>query len=440
MRISRVEAGATWAGLTVAATLLAAPAQATEGYFQHGYGTVSKALGGAGVAFSQDAKSQVLNPAGLVFTDDLQTGPERKRGQLNFGVAFFSPRRQYDASGGSGPGVVGNESVQSDRELFTVPNIAASYQLDDGVSAIGVALYGNGGLNTTYDGDDATCTLAQRGVFCDGKTGVDLAQIFLQPTYAREIFDGVSIGLGPIFAAQVFEAQGLQTFGDFGFSSDPDNLSGNGDDYSFGIGARFGLQAELPANFRFGAAYQLRTFMTPFDDYAGLFADQGDFDIPPALQVGLAWQPVKPLTLLFDYRRIWYSQVDAVGNDFFIPSPGKRLGDSDGPGFGWDDVNAYKVGVQWDIDETWTLRAGYSYVEQPISSSEVLFNILAPGVIEHHITGGIEYRVDHELALRLSGFYAPSSTVSGNNPLDPGQEIELEMHQFEIMAGFTWRF
>ncbi len=42
-----------------------APAQATEGYFQHGNGAVSKALAGAGVAYSQDAMGQVLNPAGL---------------------------------------------------------------------------------------------------------------------------------------------------------------------------------------------------------------------------------------------------------------------------------------------------------------------------------------------------------------------------------------
>ena len=239
---------------------------------------------------------------------------------------------------------------------------------------------------------------------------------------------------------QVFNADGLSTFGDFGFSSDPGNLSDNGNDYSFGVGARFGLQAALPGNFRFGAAYQLRTYMSPFEDYAGLFADQGDFDIPPSLQVGLAWKPVEDLTFLFDFRRIWYSQVAAVGNDFVLPSPGRQLGDSDGPGFGWDDVNAYKVGVQWDVDQTWTLRAGYSYVEQPISSSEVLFNILAPGVIEHHITAGIEYRLDEDTALRLSGFYAPSSSVKGNNPLDPAQEIELEMHQYEIMLGFTWRF
>ena len=44
--------------------------------------------------------------------------------------------------------------------------------------------------------------------------------------------------------------------------------------------------------------------MSEFDDYAGLFAEQGDFDIPPSLQVGVAFEPMADLTLALDYRYI----------------------------------------------------------------------------------------------------------------------------------------
>ena len=40
---------------------------ATDGYFENAYGSRSKGLGGADVAFSQDAISAALNPAGLVY-------------------------------------------------------------------------------------------------------------------------------------------------------------------------------------------------------------------------------------------------------------------------------------------------------------------------------------------------------------------------------------
>ena len=347
------------------ATIASLPAHATEGYFQHGYGAISKALGGAGAAFSQDASSMATNPAGLVNVEN----------QVNFDVSFFSPNRELTGSAGSGSPAfsVPSGNFESDNTLFLIPTIAVSYQIDD-VSTVGVALYGNGGMNTEWEAMPrplAECG-GGTGVFCDGPSGVDLTQIFLQPTYAREIFDGVSVGVGPIFAAQFFEAKGVRSFGAFGFSTDPNNLSNNDHDESYGIGARFGVQAQLPANFRVGAAYQLRTYMTDFDDYAGLFAEQGSFDIPPALQAGLSWQPTESLVLLADYRRIFYSDVDSIGHSgprSFPDIAARRLGADNGVGFGWEDINVIKFGAQFEPDARWTLRAGFSYNDNPIDSS-----------------------------------------------------------------------
>ena len=411
------------------------PAQATEGYFQHGYGAISKALAGTGAAYSQDASSMATNPAGLVNVDN----------QVNFDVSFFSPHRSFTGSGASGfPFAVPTGSYDSENTLFFVPTAAVSYRIDD-VSTAGVALYGNGGMNTEWKGTPRPASECPPsgglGVYCAGKAGVDLTQIFLQPTYAREIFDGVSVGVGPIFAAQFFQAHGVQSFQ--GFSSDPNNLSNNGHDESYGIGARFGIQAQLPANVRIGAAYQLRTFMTQFHDYAGLFAEQGAFDIPPALQVGLSWQPMDNLTLLLDYRRIWYSDVDSVGNPgpaSFADIATRGLGGDNSVGFGWDNINIIKVGAQFQPDDQWTLRAGFAYNENPIDSSEVMFNILAPGVVKYHITGGVEYKLNDAISLLLSGMYAPSTSVSGPNPFNPAQTIKLEMYQYEVTAGLAWRF
>ncbi|NNG05337.1 MAG: hypothetical protein HKM95_14730 [Inquilinus sp.] len=414
--------------VTAAITIAAGPVQATEGYFQHGYGVVSKSLAGTGAAFSQDAMSQALNPAGLVNVGN----------QVEFGLSLFSPRREVTGSGASGsPGAVPTGTVDSDSEFFVIPNIGASYQIDD-VSAVGVALYGNGGMNTDYPAlarPVAECG-GGSGIFCGGGTGVDLSQSFLQFTYAREVADGVSVGVGPILAVQFFEARGLTAFSPG--SSDPANLTDNDHDTSYGFGGRIGIQAELSPEIRVGAAYQLRTYMSEFDDYRGLFAEQGDFDIPPALQVGLSWQPADNLTLLFDYKRIWYGDVNSVGNPF--SSPG-LLGDENGPGFGWDDIDVFKIGAQWEVDEKWTVRGGYSYSENPISSSEVLFNILAPGVMEHHITGGVSYQLsDSSTAFLGAALFAPSSDVSGPNPQLPAQNIDLEMHQFEISFGMAWQF
>ena len=50
--------------LAITASQTTHPAYATDGYFAHGQGALSKSMAGAGVAYSQDAMAQALNPAG----------------------------------------------------------------------------------------------------------------------------------------------------------------------------------------------------------------------------------------------------------------------------------------------------------------------------------------------------------------------------------------
>lgn len=408
------------AGAVVAVSALASsPALATEGYFSHGYGAVNKSMAGAGVALGMDAMSQAINPAALTSVDS----------QFTADASVFSPLRSYQYIGGSGQ--------DSDRTLFLIPSLAGSYTIDD-VSAFGWALYANGGMNTTYP---AAGPIGLGGPFGGGKTGVDLGQGFLQFTYAREVTSGVSLGVSPILAIQRFKAFGLGPFGFFGgggfnMSSDDTKLTNNDYDWSYGYGGKVGVQADLTAGVSFGAAYQTRMYMDEFDKYAGLFAEQGDFDIPPTLQAGFAWDSGSGVTVALDYKRIWYGDIKAIANT--VAAPG-LLGEDDGKGFGWETINAYKIGVQYEPNPTLALRAGVSYNDNPIPSSEVAFNILAPGVQEWHYTGGLTWQVNPNNAISFAAMYSPTNSVTGPNPFGPGN-IEIEMWQWEATVGWTWTF
>jgi len=401
------------AGLTAVAVLACAPAQATEGYFSHGYGAVNKSMAGAGVATGFDAMSQATNPAALTLVDP----------QFTADMSIFSPRREYTASGG---GFVVPGTLESDRNYFFIPSLAGAYEIDP-VSSYGWAFYGNGGMNTTYD--DPV------GPFGGGKTGVDLAQAFLQLTYAREVTPGISVGISPIFAVQRFKAFGLGAFA--GFSSDSTKLTNNGYDISYGYGGKLGVQADLTSGFRFGASYQTQMYMTEFDDYAGLFAEQGDFDIPAALQAGFSWSTGTGVTVALDYKRIFYGDIDSIANDISGIGPG-NLGTAGGAGFGWETVNAYKLGIEWEASPTIKVRAGIGLNDNPIPASEVTFNILAPGVQEQHYTAGLTWQMSPNSALVLGAMYSPSSSITGTTAF--GDTITLEMYQFETTAGWTWTF
>jgi long-chain fatty acid transport protein len=116
------------------------------------------------------------------------------------------------------------------------------------------------------------------------------------------------------------------------------------------------------------------------------------------------------------------------------------MGTDAGPGFGWETINAYKLGVQWQATPTLALRAGAGFNDNPIPPSEVMFNILAPGVQKQHYTAGFTWQANPNNALNFGVMYSPSNSVTGANPLDPNQTIELEMWQWEATVGWTMTF
>jgi long-chain fatty acid transport protein len=297
--------------------------------------------------------------------------------------------------------------------------------------SIGISLYGNGGMNTDYDTNTFGGTTP---------TGVDLAQLFVVPTYARKLNAKHSIGLSPIIGYQRFEAKGLQAFA--GFSSDGANLTNNDHDNSFGFGGRIGYLGEVYPGVFIGATYQTKIYMSEFDDYAGLFAEEGDFDIPANWSVGLSVKATPEITIALDVQQIMYGDVKSINNDFLPNLQTALLGNDGGAGFGWEDITIFKIGVQWQAAPEWIVRAGYSYGEQPIPDSEVMFNIIAPGVIEHHITAGCTKKIGSNQEVHLAVMHAVENDVSGANPLEvPGQQtIKLTMNQWEYTAGYSWKF
>ncbi len=415
--------------------------------------------------------------------------------QLQMGAQMGSPEAMQGYGMGAFTLDAGN--VESGSNYFPIPHFATTWAYGED-SAAGVAIYGKGGMNTDYSGGSAYFMNAlggemmpssKPGTFGGGDAGVDLMQLYVDLSYSGRSGE-LAYGASLVMVAQSFEATGLGNFtpytttfnNAFGAAfqgympsvmsgdmtqqeamgaaamaamGEEYNLTNRGSDISTGAG--FGLGVIWTGDkVNLSAQYKSKISMSEFDKYSDLFAEGGAFDIPSSFGVGMSIKGENGGAFHYDFEQINYTDVASISNPmanlFTCPiavmsQTGQMssdssgcLGGSNGAGFGWSDVQVHKVGYEWSMAGSPDVRyrVGASFGENPIASSEVMFNILAPGVIENHYTAGFTRKLADGAEYTMSIMYAPESSTSGTSPLDPTQNIEIKMSQWSAEFSYSW--
>lgn len=414
--------------------MVASPlANATNGYFSHGYGMKAKGMGGAATAMAIDAMGGANNPASMVWVGD----------RLDVGIDWFSPKR-----GASRSGSAADFAEESTNNNFFIPEFGYNHMMSADMS-LGVTVYGNGGMNTSYTSANSVtgpggCGATPTNPLCvPSKLGVNLEQLVIAPTWAYKLNETNSIGISPLFGYQRFSANGLQAFA--AISTAPANLTDNGHDSSTGWGVRFGWQGKMSDSLTLGAAYATKMKMGKFDKYSGLFAEQGAFDIPENFNLGVALRATDSTTIAADYQRINYGGVNSIANPSTqLGCPGTGcLGGSTGIGFGWSNVNVFKLGLMHQYNDQLTISVGFDHSDNPIQARDTTFNILAPGVVQDHYTAGITYAIDKSSEITASYMHAMKKTVTGAPnavyfPMGGTEEIHMYQNSFGIAYGMKF--
>jgi len=435
----------------IAAGVMTSPlAYATNGYFSHGYGMKAKGMAGVGIALPQDSIAAATNPAGMVMVGNrMDVGldifrPVRSSSTTGYSAGLGNPPFQFIPSPG-GPGTSVEYSGNGDSS-FLIPEFGYNKMINSD-SSFGVSVYGNGGMNTSY-GDLNSGTFGPApglGVFGTGKAGVDLMQLFIAPTYSIKINPDNALGVSLNIAHQAISVYGIQNFA--GVSNTPSAVSNTGYDSTNGWGVKLGWIGKVTPDISLGATYQSTTKMGKFSKYSGLFAEEGGFDIPETYGVGITAKATPDLTVSADIQQINYSKVASVGNSINNlltclvggpPNPG-CLGGSNGAGFGWRDMTVFKLGANYAYNQDVTLRGGVSTTRQPIPENETFFNVLAPGVVETHLTLGATWSLASDSELTVAYMHALEKTVNGTNTAVGGNGVGLKMYQDSIGIAYGWK-
>ena len=394
--------------LLLSGVLAGGPASADGGYFILGYGPYAHQMAGASTAVGLDGFGGASNPG-----KGFDTG-----NRIDLGLLVFMPYRRIERHGASDPDF--NISSTSHNGIFFLPEAGYVHRINQHL-AWGVTLYGNGGLNTAYEGNTGVAktnlnptqcgTQPSNFFFGCGKLGIDLNQLIAAPSLSWKITATQSVGIAPLIAYQRIRVYGFQAF--VPVSEHPDDVTNNGYDQAFGAGVRVGWYGHITPWLDLGAAYASPIYMQKFTRYDGFFAGEGRFDIPENYSIGAAIKPAERWVLAIDVQQISYHEVPALGNSGLntITNPtGDSLGSHGGSALNWRNQINYRLGIQYAATHRLTLRSGFSYGLQPGAENQgSSLNMFAPNP-RANVTVGLTWA----LSLRDEFNFAYGRYLMGN--------------------------
>jgi long-chain fatty acid transport protein len=437
---------------------------ATNGMNMIGYGAKATGMGGVGVAYPQDAMAVAYNPASMT-----EVGQMRLDATLEL---FYPPRAVRHESG-----LLGTTDADSKDKVFPIPAIGAVMSDKSTPMALGMAIVGAGlGTNYAQGATDTNGNCIPN--FFDPcittkpykRVGVFLMQMQMLPSMAFRVSDTQSVGFSVVIAMQTFRAFGLEAFGDLGFSGDSTRLTNKGNDWSFGGGYRLGWFGKFfNQRLNLGVNYAPQVNMQKFNQYSGLFAGHGEFDIPESYAGGLAFKLTPKTNVAFDILHINWAKVRSIGNlgpnasnssdlnpngicgvssDNPTGNDGIssqcNLGGDLGMGFGWHNQTVYKLGMDYRWSPTLTVRGGVNYGKSPIQKDQVLFNMLAPATVEKHITFGFTQTLDKDSDFTFTFMHAFKNTIKGPTMFPvagtQGDNAALTMAQTSLSFAYGLKF
>ncbi len=411
----------------ISALLTPAAAQAENGARLFGFGTVSRSMGGVGVAAPQEAIGALTsNPASLSFR------PRAAEPELSIAGTLALAKTEGEVN-------LGGQSFEGSAELgVPIFNLGLVLPVSDGDAPVlmGFSLFAQGGFGVDYRDEEIdqpdfyNLGPAGSAPLIVGEYGRFQALAFGQ-AFAFQPHERVSVGIEGIVTAAALDV-------------------GQGTSSGYGFGVQVGVSARPHDLVILGASYSTRQRLN-FHNVADLDrdgkADDLDFELPHVAQAGVAFEPIAE-ALLFEVNVRWLGWAHADGFE-----------DAD-----WRDQWVVAAGVQGKPIASLALRAGYNYGRSPVerhalftgtdvtvdegAAAPVYYGetgrtIGNPAIAEHHFTAGFGYEVSSRLTLDLGVAYTPGNTLREQGTDILGQPVSLRtagLYAVTVEWGLTLRF
>lgn len=371
--------------VSTALLMMAHSAYATNGDQMLGVTAPQWGMGGATVAAPQDAATLLYNPAGLATLGI-------KDVRFDMGVGVLNPPRQAN-------------DQTSDSDYYLMPAGAVAFNVNDklflglnmgGVSGSGVDF---ADVKPLVNGTQAVVTTKQ--------------SYKIAPGFAYKVSDQLSVG-----AALQIGYQSLAIHNN-SFTLPQTQV--------YGAGMNAGLIYKVNDAVQVGASWTSKTSMDEFKWNSTAGAYSMTMDMPQIFALGVAFKPVPGLLIEADVKHIGFSDVlDRVA--FQTPAGASSMN------FGWSDQTVYAIGIQKEINDKTTVRAGFNYGKSPIGAEDVDNNIGSLAITEKHLSLGLTRKFSDKVSGSLAYTHAFHNEITSNTGTNT--KIELEQNIVNLQLSY----
>jgi long-chain fatty acid transport protein len=398
--------------LAVALAVLLPSLSPAQGAILPGVGAINAGFGGAGTAAPLDALGALYWNPGII-----AAVPNR----VDVSAEMLSNRNRVSsqvAADAFGPGFPSQNmagTTNSDAGIAALPAVGVVYSPPDSPFTFGLGMLEVGGFFVNFP------VSATNPIFTPPPLkGVGLGGVFTNfsvlqvvPTVAVNLIRGLSFGIAP-----VMDIVGLQLSADpfVAPNLNPDFTTSAPQAYQsrmhYGLGFQTGVYWQSDCGVNLGFSYKSPQWIEPIEFYStdsqGQFrAIQNNLTYPMIFSWGMSYTGIERLVMAVDLRYIGYSWAEGFGGSPTFRSDGS-LG-----GLGWQNVFALGTGVQYQLNQYWTLRAGYTYNQNPVPAADTFINVAAPAVFKDGLDLGATFRINQTISLSAAWVHGFTSAIAG---------------------------
>ncbi len=437
---------------------------ATQVFNIEGFGAISRALGGTGVAHDIGAAGMMYNPATLALKDE---GSEFYVG-LDV-ITTDIKTKNLDTGENASSSNHGNN-----RGPYFAPQMAYTYK--NGALTYGVGVFAQGGLGTEFGSNSFLSRTTVNNIDTGLENSSRLLNLRIPLAIAYQVNDKLTVGAtveaiwsslnlellldvtqvgslaadGRVDGSLVPTLLSVPELSGAHFSFTKDEFVGGGVD-AVGYGAKLGLTYQATPNTTFGLSYNFkssipdlkgRATLTAVSNVAGNIPLNGDiklrdFQNPAQLSLGVSHKVNDQLSLLFDVQRVfWEDALENLDVGFVHDESSQNINILLPQNY--DDINVYAFGAEYTYNNNWTLRAGYSHTDQALPNDTTF--AIVPAYITDHLTGGFTYKVNtsHEVDFAISHAFEEKQT----NTSQPNATVPIEMthSQTNFVISYSYKY